>query len=101
MMRCESASPLRHRIAQMQAQGMKDDAIVASIVKEEGVVALAAPPPTGFGLFTWIMPGVALLLGFFIYQRWVRRNQKTPVVTTEDQAMIEKYRTEIDRELEP
>jgi cytochrome c-type biogenesis protein CcmH/NrfF len=102
MLHCESASPMRQRIARMQGQGMNDDAIVAAIVKQEGVVALASPPATGFGLFTWVMPGIALVLGFFVYQRWVRRNQKAPApLTTEDQAMIDRYRTQIDRELEP
>ena len=37
---------------------------ISTIVREQGVVALAAPPAEGWGLFTWVMPGVALLLGF-------------------------------------
>jgi cytochrome c-type biogenesis protein CcmH len=99
MLHCESADPMRRRIAQMQSRGMKDDAVIAAIVRQEGVVALASPPATGFGLFTWVMPGIALVVGFFIYSGWVRRNrQKTTAISEADQAMIERYRAQIDRE---
>lgn len=101
MLHCESADPMRRRIAKLQSQGMPDDAVVASIVKQEGIVALASPPGTGFGLFTWVMPGIALLIGFFFYSRWVRRNRQQPVpVTAADQAIMDRYRAQMDRELE-
>jgi cytochrome c-type biogenesis protein CcmH/NrfF len=101
MLHCEFADPMRRRIAQMQTQGMPDSAVLAAIVKQEGVVALASPPGTGFGLFTWVMPGIALILGFFVYSRWVKRNRQKPVPVTEaDRALIEKYRTQIDRDFE-
>jgi cytochrome c-type biogenesis protein CcmH len=92
---------MRQRIAKMQSEGKTDDAIVAQIVREEGAVALASPPNTGLGIFTWIMPGIALLIGFFIYQRWVRRNRKPAAVSAQDQALIEQYREQMDREIEP
>ena len=101
MLHCESADPMRRRIAGMQSQGMNDDAIVQTIVREDGIVALAAPPARGFALFTWIMPGVALIIGFWIYSRWVRRNQKTPEPLTDaDQATLERFRNQIDTELD-
>ena len=101
MLHCDSADPMRRRIARMQEQGMSDDAIIGSIVREQGIVALASPPATGFGLLTWIMPGIALLIGFFIYSSFVRRNRKLPpALTSEDQALMERYRAQIDRELE-
>ena len=101
MLRCDSADPMRRRIAAMQSQGMGDDAILKRIVQEDGVVALASPPATGFGLFTWVMPGIALAVGFLIYSSYVRRNRKKPEPITEaDQAMIERFRNQIENESE-
>ena len=101
MLRCSSADPLRHRIFDMKTRGMSDNDIVNTIVREEGVVALSSPPTAGFGgLITWIMPALALLMGFFVYFFYVRRNRKTPEPLSEvDQAMIDRFRTQIDREL--
>lgn len=102
MLHCGSADPMRRKIYGMQKQGMDDSKIVNAIVREEGIVALASPPADGFGgIITWIMPGVALLIGFFIYSRYVRRNHQEPEpISAGDQAMIDRYRAQMDRELE-
>lgn len=102
MLRCSSADPLRQRIHDMKTQGASDDAIVNAIVREEGVVALAAPPTNSFGGFiTWIMPAVILIMGFYVYSWYVRRNRKTPEpLSATDQANIERFRAQIDRELD-
>jgi|SRR5271163_1357842 len=100
MIKCHSADPMRRRIHDMQAAGITDDQIVQTIVQEEGIVALASPPGTGWGLLTWVMPGVALLLGFYIYTAWVRRNKAVPAaMTTKDKALLERFRDQIDQEL--
>ncbi len=102
MIMCHSASPMRRRIHDMQAAGKTDDQIVQTIVQEEGVVALASPPATGWGLFTWVMPGFALLLGFWIYTSWVRRNSRKPAEAQQPvhDADLERFRGQIDRELD-
>jgi cytochrome c-type biogenesis protein CcmH/NrfF len=101
MIRCHSADPMRHRIHDMQAVGISDDAIVQTIVQEEGIVALSSPPGTGWGLLTWVMPGIVLLLGFFAYTQWVRRNQGVPTaMTATDTALLERFRDQIDREMD-
>ncbi|HEX4749953.1 MAG TPA: cytochrome c-type biogenesis protein CcmH [Bryobacteraceae bacterium] len=102
MLRCSSADPMRRRIHQMQMTGMSDQDVVNNIVREEGAVALATPPTDNFGgILTWVMPGVALVIGFFIWSAYVRRNQKAPeVISDADRATIEKYRAEIDDELD-
>ena len=102
MLHCSSADPLRRRIHEMKSQGKSDDAVVSSIVREEGVVALSAPPAEGFGLFTWVMPGIALFIGFFVWSSFVRRNHKKPEELSEkDHAMIERFRSQMDDELGP
>jgi len=98
MLRCESSDPLRRRIYSEQAQGKSDSEIINAIVREQGVVALSEPQP--LALFVWIMPGIALLIGFFIYTSFVRRNRQAPATLTPgDQAVIDRFRTQIDREL--
>ncbi len=102
MLRCSSADPLRHRIRAMKMQHASDDDIVNTIVREEGVVALAAPPTDSFGGFlTWMMPAIALILGFYVYSWYVRRNRKLPEpISAVEQANIDRFRAQIDRELD-
>lgn len=101
MIKCQSADPMRRRIHDMQAVGITDDQIVQTIVREEGIVALASPPVRGWGLFTWVMPGIALLLGFCVYTVWVRRNKAEPVtMTAKDNALLERFRDQMDQELD-
>jgi cytochrome c-type biogenesis protein CcmH/NrfF len=102
MLHCHSADPMRQRIYQMKAQGTSDDEIVNTIVREEGVVALSAPPSSNLGgLITWIMPGVALVIGFFIYSAYVRRNRRQPAaVSPEDQAIMDRYRSQLEVDAE-
>jgi cytochrome c-type biogenesis protein CcmH/NrfF len=101
-LRCSSADPLRHRIFESMQKGMSDESIVNDIVREEGIVALASPPTQGLGpIVTWIMPGIALLIGLWIWSAFVRRNRKTPApLTPTDESLIDRYRAQMDRELE-
>jgi len=102
MLRCDSADPMRRRIFQMQQKGMTDSGIINTIVREDGIVALASPPVEGFGpVITWLMPAVALAIGFLVYSRYVRRNRQAPApLTAGDQALIDRFRAQIDREME-
>lgn len=101
MLRCDSSVPGRKRIYEMQQRGMSDQAIIDTFVKEGGVAALVAPPAEGFGgILTWTMPGIALAIGFLIYSWYVRKNRKPAApITAEDEVMIERFRTQMDREL--
>ena len=102
MLHCGSSDPIRRRIFQMQKQGMSDDAIVDTFIKEEGIVALATPPGHGLGpIITWIGPGVALLLGFGVYSWYVRRIRQQPApLMPVDQAVLDRFQAQIDRELD-
>ncbi len=102
MLRCSSADPKRHRIYEMKQTGMSDDAIVGRIVQEEGIVALASPPSQGvWPILTWIMPGIALVIGFLIYSSWLKRNQHEPApLSAADKATLERHQGQIDKELE-
>lgn len=99
MLHCGSADPKRRRIFEMKQRGIGDDEIVNTIVREEGVVALSGP--LHHELFVWMMPGIALLLGFFLYSAYVRRNRKAPApLTPVDEALIDRFRPQIDGELD-
>ncbi len=101
MLHCSSADPMRRRIHDMKARGLSDTDVVNTIVREEGVVALAAPPAEGFGLITWVVPPIVLLLGFFVYSWYVRRNRQEPqLLSPGDAAIIDRFRTQIERELD-
>ena len=96
------SDPMRRRIYEMKRAAMSDDAIIDSVVRAEGVVALSAPPASDFGgVITWVMPGVVLLIGFFIYSFYVWRNRKEPEpLSSFDRAVIDRFRDQIDRELD-
>lgn len=102
MLHCESADPMRRRLYAMKARGMSDNDIVSTIVREQGVVALSSPPAeTLGGVITWVMPALILVIGFFIYSSYVRRNRKAPEpLSVADQAVIDRFRAQIDRELD-
>jgi cytochrome c-type biogenesis protein CcmH/NrfF len=101
MLHCSSADPMRRRIHQMKTRGASDNDVVSTIVREEGIVALSSPPAEGFALITWIMPPLVLVIGFFIYSWYVRRNRQEPQpLSPVDQAVIDRFRAQIDRELD-
>jgi cytochrome c-type biogenesis protein CcmH/NrfF len=100
MLRCGYTEPMRAHIKQLQDNGASDEAIINTIVREQGVVALAAPPAEGWGLFTWLMPGIALVGGFLVYSWWVRRNRREPQTVSEgDRAVLDRFRDQIESEL--
>lgn len=95
MLRCDSSDPKRRRIFEMKSQGMSDDAIVSTFVREEGTVALSSPQP--LSLLTWLGTPIALLIGFWVYTSFLRKNRKAPApITAEDQAMLERYRSQLE-----
>lgn len=99
MLHCGSSDPKRHRIFEMKQRGVSDDEIVSTIVREEGVAALSGP--LHHELFVWMMPGIALLIGFFIYTAYVRRNRKAAApLTPVDEALIDRFRPQIDSDLD-
>jgi cytochrome c-type biogenesis protein CcmH/NrfF len=101
MLHCFYCSPKRERIYEMKQQGLSDDQIVNTFVKEDGIVTLASPPTQGLGpIVTWVGPSVALLLGFGVYSWFVRRHRKEPeTLMPADQAVLDRFQAQIDREL--
>ncbi len=70
-------SPESHRqVVAMWEQGLTADEIIAEFVKEYGESALMAPPPRGFNLAGYLVPGaLILLLGAVLSWVLVRRSR--------------------------
>jgi cytochrome c-type biogenesis protein CcmH len=72
------------------AEGKAEPAILQDLVARYGLKVLASPPPQGFNLTAWILPGVGLLIGLFlaitIVRRWRRpaREPATPANPMDD-----------------
>ncbi len=113
---CSSATFIRRTIQTSLAAGKSEDAIVAGFVEQYGPRILPEPPKKGFSLSAWIMPFVVLLLGgalvSYVLWQWKFKYQPaeaavgetpasdSPALQEPVPALVEKYRAEIDRELE-
>ena len=115
---CPSATYIRKTSKTSLADGMSEDAIVANFVEQYGAQILPEPPLKGFGWMAWIMPFLALLLGgggvsYVLWQwKWKPQaaqaaempdeNQQTTASSGQDRepALVEKYRAQIEGELE-
>jgi cytochrome c-type biogenesis protein CcmH/NrfF len=95
------------------AAGKTEDQIVAAIAAEYGPKILLEPPREGFALLGWVMPFLALLAGAaavgLVLWRWKASGQQEPAASAEPAAplqppaqavLVDKYREQIDRELE-
>lgn len=117
MLECASATYIRKTIRTSLERGQSEEAIVASFVDQYGAKILPEPPREGFGWMAWIMPFLALALGGgavgYVLWLWktkvaaagagpVAASSETGETPTEDRApaVVEKYRAQIDRELD-
>ena len=99
MLECHYSHPARQQIAEMQAAGASDDSIVEVFVKKSGLQALAVPPAQGFSLMAWVMPVFAILLGLTMIWLFVKRFRKPVAVAEIDQASLERYNQQIEKDL--
>lgn len=57
-------------------EGKSEQAVLQDLVAIYGEKVLASPPPQGFNLTAWFLPGVGLLIGLFlaiiVVRRWRR-----------------------------
>lgn len=114
---CPSATYIRRTIRTSLTAGTSEDAIVAAMVDQYGARILPEPPRAGFAWMAWLMPFAVLLLGgsavAYVLWRWKKGPSGeefvaeegalgAPAVPPEEvpAATVEKYRAQIDRELE-
>ena len=114
---CASATYIQKTIRNSLAAGKSEQTILASFVQEYGPRILPEPPREGFTWLGWIMPFVALLLGggAVSYVLWRWKMEPVPEDPSPSDGgtaglvlpaaaagndLVEKYRAQIDRELE-
>ena len=119
MVDCSSALYIRNTIQTSLADGKSEDAIVASFVERYGPRILPEPPKSGFSLTAWVMPFAVLLIGgmlvSYILWHWKYRfspagdspddvigdaSPAPPASPAANAALLDKYRAQIERDLE-
>lgn len=102
MLECHYGNPAKAKIASMQAQGKPDDEIVQSVVKEQGLQALSAPPREGFNLLAWVMPWIAVTFGLAVVWLFIRKMSRRPQTAAGapeiDPELLARYRENIEKE---
>ncbi|MBI4180395.1 MAG: cytochrome c-type biogenesis protein CcmH [Chloroflexi bacterium] len=102
---CMSRDAMNTLIEQKLSQGQSEKQVIAFFVAQYGEQVLASPPKRGFNLVAWIAPFVAILAGaaiiIFAMREWVKRGSQAPTTTTtESEPGEEKYRQQVEQELD-
>ncbi len=98
MLQCHYSQPAREKISKLQSEGVKDDAIVQSFVQESGIVALAAPPTSGFNLLAYVMPFILITFGTLGIAYWLKRIRKPrTAVVADGPELDERYRERVEK----
>jgi len=92
---CGFCVPAKAKIYKMQKAGMSDSAIIDVYKKEFGDKVYLADPSSLF----WLTPTLVILLGAMGILYFVRKNQRPARVAVPADPAIEKYRDEMDREM--
>ena len=75
----DAAAALRTRIVSWAEDGQTRSQIMDRLVDEYGVTIRALPPAEGSGLWAWLAPGIAVLVGALVAgvlaRRWSRRRR--------------------------
>ena|SRR5579871_4970978 len=79
---CPDSDGMRNELMASVTRGDSDSLVEQAFVQKYGPTVLAAPTTTGFDRTAWIMPFVALVLGFgivvFVIRSW--KNRPTPAL---------------------
>ncbi len=101
---CPDSDGMRNELMAAVTRGDSDSLVQQSFVQKYGPTVLAAPTKTGFNRTAWIMPGVALVLGFgiiiFVIRSW--KNRPEPAVAgglpAISSAQLDKFREQARKE---
>src|SRR6201997_5029731 len=79
---CPDSDGMRNELMAAVSRGDSDSLVEQSFVQKYGPTVLAAPTNQGFDRTAWIMPFVALALGFTIVIMVIRswKNRPTPAI---------------------
>jgi cytochrome c-type biogenesis protein CcmH len=98
----EMASQMRGLIKERLAAGDQPEQVVRYFVDKYGEWVLLSPPRRGFTLLVWVVPAIAVLVGFgivaLLLRRWTRRPAVSAPPPPVDPAMSERIRREMETE---
>ncbi len=98
---CSTATEMRALIQKEIAGGKDETTILQDFVLHYGVQVLASPPPKGFNLVVWILPGVGLIIGLgvviLITRRW--RKRPSPASTATPHSIDPKLLAAVEEEI--
>jgi cytochrome c-type biogenesis protein CcmH len=79
---CPDSDGMRNELMAAVSRGDSDSLVQQSFVQKYGPTVLAAPTTAGFDRAAWILPGVALLVGFSLVVLVVRawKNRPEPAI---------------------
>ena len=100
-----AAVAMRREIRELLAAGKTEAEILAFFVERHGTPILAAPPPSGFNLVPYLLPGVIFLAGaglvFVLTRRWKRATAAQAERPSGTVAEIEpEYLARLERQLQ-
>jgi cytochrome c-type biogenesis protein CcmH/NrfF len=101
----QPAEMLRDSIRGMAVAGMASDEIVENVLARHGEEWRAIPKRSGAGLWAWLAPPFALLLGTVVIALWLRSRPKMPdlvpvghvAITDDDRARLDAAMAELER----
>jgi cytochrome c-type biogenesis protein CcmH len=103
---CPDSDGMRNELMALVTRGDSDSLIEQAFVQKYGPTVLAAPTTTGFDRTAWIVPFVALFLGFFAMAAVVRawKNRPAPAIAAGlhpvPGAELDQFRDQARRETE-
>lgn len=103
---CPDSDGMRNELMAAVSRGDSDSLVEQSFVQKYGPTVLAAPTTSGFDRTAWIMPIVALFLGFGIVVLVIRswKNRPAPAlaggVRPVRGAELDQFREQADKETE-
>jgi cytochrome c-type biogenesis protein CcmH/NrfF len=103
---CPDSDGMRAELMAALSRGDSDSLVEQAFVQKYGPTVLAAPTTSGFDRTAWIMPGIALVLGFglviFVVRAW--RNHPEPAIADGIRpaggAELEQFREQARKETE-
>lgn len=104
MLHCSFRERMKPEIKNLVEAGIPVPAVVEQLVEKYGSILRTAPAASGFGLFGWAMPFVAVLLGLgaapILAWRWKVKHDRRPVSKPVRDEDVERFRNQIEKDIE-
>jgi cytochrome c-type biogenesis protein CcmH len=84
---CQYSPALHKEVLELREAGKDPEQIVAAFVTKYGEQILMAPPPEGFNLAGYLVPGVAVVVAGALIGLVLLRRARQPAATTADEGL--------------